>query len=184
MRLFNRSIWLVMGILFIITGVLSIWNPSFVMVSLVFLAGCIFIFSGVGNIIFYLSANSYVFAPAWFLADGIISVLLGTFLFFHHEAAATALSYIIGMWLIFAGVSNLIKSFDLCQFHVSGWGLVTLAGILEAGLGFASLWHPFVAMLAASSLIGYCFIFQGIIFVLLWWFILRYIDKNSMSIFY
>ncbi len=184
MRLLNRSMWLIMGILFVVTGILSIWNPDFVMVSLVFLAGCIFLISGIGNIIFYLSANSYVFAPSWFLADGIISVLLGIFLFFHHAAVATVLSYIIGMWLIFAGVSNLIKSFDLYRFRISGWLLVTLAGILEAGLGFVSLWHPFVAMLAASSIIGYCFILQGVIFILLWWFILRYIDKNSMSFFY
>lgn len=180
MRLINRSMWLIMGILFVAAGVLSIWNPDFVIVSLVFLAGCIFLISGISNILFYLSASSYVFAPSWFLADGIISTLVGIFLFFRHETAATALSYLIGMWLIFIGVSNLIKSFDLCKFRVSGWVLVTLAGILEAGLGFLSLWHPFVAMLAA----GYCFIFQGIIFILLWWFVLRYIDKSSMSIFY
>lgn len=183
-RFMNKSVCLIMGILFILLGIFSLWNPEFIMLSFIFLAGCMFLCSGISNILFYFSARPYLFASGWFLADGIISFLLGIFLFFNHQAVLTVLPYIIGMWMIFTGVSNLIKSFDLYHLEISGWWVILLIGILEAGLGFASLWHPFIAMLATSSIVGWCFLMQGLALILLWWFVLKYMDRTDMNIFY
>ena len=74
--------------------------------------------------------------------------------------------FILGMWLIFSGITKLVNSFDLQKLGVKGWGWFTVLGILLTVIGFLSFTHPFASIAAMAWVIGFFLILQGIVSVM------------------
>lgn len=99
----------------------------------------------------------------WFLVDGILTVLLSIFLLCNQMFTMMTLPYILGMWLLFSGITKFVNSFDLRRFGVRGWGWVTAFGLLMAAAGFLSFMDPLAAAVTLSVLAGLFLMIQGVV---------------------
>ena len=117
------------------------------------------------NVIF-AKASRFVAGAGWFLAEGLLTVLLSLFLLFHQAFTLLSLPYIFGMWLLFSGISKFVSSFDLRALGIRGWGWCTAIGALLALAGFLAFLDPVSDLIAISVLVGLLLVFQGIVSLL------------------
>jgi uncharacterized membrane protein HdeD (DUF308 family) len=112
------------------------------------------------------------------LVTGILWILLGFFVLQAHVQSALFVGYLVGFWLIFAGVAEIAE-----LAVVEGWKwLHVLLAILFIIGGICALLAPFQTFTVLAALFGLFLIFKGTFdFVLaiatrhifpLWWFTL------------
>ena len=128
----SRVLWIVAGVLLIVAGGACMLHPGATLSGLSFLLGMAMLFSGVVDIMIFATAGSSIYGSGWFLVDGILTVLLSIFLLCNQMFTMMTLPYILGMWLLFSGITKFVNSFDLRRFGVRGWGWVTAFGLLMA----------------------------------------------------
>ena len=122
----SRVLWIVAGVLLIVAGGACMLHPGATLSGLSFLLGMAMLFSGVVDIMIFATAGSSIYGSGWFLVDGILTVLLSIFLLCNQMFTMMTLPYILGMWLLFSGITKFVNSFDLRRFGVRGWGWVPL----------------------------------------------------------
>ena len=120
--------------------------------------------------------NKTVSRVLWIVA-GVLLIVAGGACMLHPGAALSGLSfllgmamftmmtlpYILGMWLLFSGITKFVNSFDLRRFGVRGWGWVTAFGLLMAAAGFLSFMDPLAAAVTLSVLAGLFLMIQGVV---------------------
>ncbi len=95
-------IHLIMGVLYLLLGVVLIGNPIWASVSLTLFLGVFYLVLGLFRI-FY---SSYVQLPkwGWVLFNGVISLLLGLLILYHWpESSLFIIGLFVGIDLLFAG---------------------------------------------------------------------------------
>ena len=165
-RTLSRILWIIAGVLLIIAGVYCLCNPDVGLMTLSLYIGIAMLISGIIDIVIFAKWNGQMFGAGWFLADGILTVLLALFLLFNQAFTMLSLPFIFGMWLLFSGISYFVNSFELQSFGVKGWGWLTALGIVLAVIGFFSFFDPIADMFALSILIGIFLICEGIAAIL------------------
>ena len=161
-RMVSRVLWIVAGVLLIIVGIYCLFNPDVGLLSLSLYIGSAMLISGIIDIVIFAKWNGKMFGTGWFLADGILTVLLALFLLFNQAFTMLSLPFIFGMWLLFSGINQFVNSFELQSFGVRGWGWLTALGILLAVVGFFSLFDPIANLFALSILVGILLICEGV----------------------
>ena len=161
-RMVSRVLWIVAGVLLIIVGIYCLFNPDVGLLSLSLYIGSAMLISGIIDIVIFAKWNGKMFGTGWFLADGILTVLLALFLLFNQAFTMLSLPFIFGMWLLFSGINQFVNSFELQSFGVRGWGWLTALGILRAVVGFFSLFDPIANLFALSILVGILLICEGV----------------------
>ena len=114
----SRVLWIVAGVLLIVAGGACMLHPGATLSGLSFLLGMAMLFSGVVDIMIFATAGSSIYGSGWFLVDGILTVLLSIFLLCNQMFTMMTLPYILGMWLLFSGITKFVNSFDLRRFGV------------------------------------------------------------------
>lgn len=162
----SRVLWIIAGILLIIAGIGCMRDPGEIIYGLPFIFGVAMMFSGIVDIVIYAMGHNYMAGSGWYLADGILTVLLSLFVLENHWFTTITISFILGMWLIFSGISKLVNSFDLQRAGVRGWGWFTALGIVLTVVGFLSFTHPFASIATLAWVIGLFLLLQGLVSVL------------------
>lgn len=96
----------------------------------------------------------------WFVALGILLVILGTLGIGSAFVTTLATVVFIGSLMLIAGVAQIISAFS-----VKGWGgffVDLLSGVLYAVTGFLVIQHPLAAITTLTLLIAMMLIFGGI----------------------
>ncbi|MFC1461537.1 HdeD family acid-resistance protein [Verrucomicrobiota bacterium] len=96
----------------------------------------------------------------WFMALGIVLVLLGCLVIASPFLAAVALEVVIGWTLVVAGVVTVIHAFG--SRNVGGFFLRSLNGVIAILVGGFVLTHILSAMIALSVILAVFLIIQGI----------------------
>ena len=151
----SRVLWIVAGVLLIVAGGACMLHPGATLSGLSFLLGMAMLFSGVVDIMIFATAGSSIYGSGWFLVDGILTVLLSIFLLCNQMFTMMTLPYILGMWLLFSGITKFVNSFDLRRFGVRG--------LLMAAAGFLSFMDPLAAAVTLSVLAGLFLMIQGVV---------------------
>ena len=162
MRILSRVLWALAGVLLAVCGVICLSQPMAALGTLSLLLGIAMLFSGVVDILIFVKGRDLMFGAGWFLADGLLTVILSLLLLFNQAFTALTLPFIFGMWLIFSGISKFVRSFDLRCFGIRGWGWFTALGILLAAMGFCALLDPVLGAVALGVLVGVLLIVQGV----------------------
>lgn len=157
-----RILWVILGALMIIAGIICLCVPGITEATLALAYGIILLVSGIADIAIFAVWGSGMFGAGWLLLDGILTVLLSMFLLFNMGFTALALPYIFGMWLMFSGISRFVSSFDLRAFGVRGWGWMMALGIVMAAVGFVAFLDPVLSTLAMTVITGIMLIVYGI----------------------
>jgi uncharacterized membrane protein HdeD (DUF308 family) len=96
----------------------------------------------------------------WYLALGILLILVGIYAIYAEGLATLASVFAIGIVLLIAGIAQLVGA-----FMARGAGhiiLTLLVGFLDIIVGFALLQHPTVGALVITLLLAALFLFGGI----------------------
>ena len=165
-RTVSRVLWVIAGVLLVIAGIICLSSPATAVASLSLFLGIVMLFSGIVDIIIFATANKMLAGAGWFLADGILTILLSLFILGDQWFTALTLYFIFGMWLIFSGISTFSNSFALRRLGVRGWGWFTALGVILAVVGFFSFMDPFASVIAMTVTVGVFLVLQGIVSIL------------------
>jgi uncharacterized membrane protein HdeD (DUF308 family) len=91
------------------------------------------------------------------LVTGILWIVIGLFVLQSHYESAVLVGYLVAVWLIFAGVAELVG-----VSVITGWKWLHIAlGVLFVLGGIGALLSPFQTFTVLASLIGFFLIVKG-----------------------
>jgi uncharacterized membrane protein HdeD (DUF308 family) len=154
------------GVVAIIFGLLTIFQPGITLVALVFLFGGYAVVDGVFAIVSAIANRRD--EPHWvaLLVGGIAGVALGILTFLMPGITATVLLYLIGAWAIITGVAEIMVAIRLRKMIEGEWMLV-LAGVVSVAFGLVLFITPGTGALAVVLWIGTYAIIAGILLLAL-----------------
>jgi len=165
----NWWLLLILGILLLAGGFWVAVTPaeSYVALAVVFIV--LLIVSGIFQIIFSISNQKELTGWGWYLSGGILEFLIGIYLWSYPGIALGVLTFVVGFWLLFSGISIIAHSTDLKQSGVKGWGWILTLGILMTILSFSMIMDPVFGALNVVYLTSFAMIFMGIAYIMFSW---------------
>ncbi len=163
----NWWVSLVLGILLIAVGILILCMPaeSYVTMSIMF---SVFLFvAGIMEIVFAASNRKILTGWGWYLASGILDLLIGIALISIPALPMVMIPMLVIFWLMYKGFSAIGFSIDLSHYKVKGWGWLLTFGILLTLLSIAMLFEPVTAAITVVYLASFAFMLAGIFRVVL-----------------
>ena len=91
----SRVLWILAGIFLIITGIGCLRNPGKILYGLPIIFGVAMMFSGIIDIVIFAAGHDYMAGSGWFLADGILTVLMSLFILGNGWFTAMTISFIL-----------------------------------------------------------------------------------------
>ena len=151
---------LILGILYIGVAICLMFAPlsSYVALSIVFSISMLI--SGILEILFAIS-NKHVSSWGWYLAGGIIDLIIGIYLVAYPMVSMEIIPFLIAFWLMFRGFSATGYSMDLKRYGTRDWGWYMAFGILAILCSLLILWQPAVGALYAVYMISFTFLIIG-----------------------
>jgi uncharacterized membrane protein HdeD (DUF308 family) len=155
--------WVVLrGIVAILFGVLTFFNPGITLALLVLMFGAYALVDGiflVGSAI----ANRHG-EPRWvaLLIGGLLGIGAGLVTFFTPGITALALIVVIAAWAIMTGVAEIVAAIRLRK-EITGEWLFVLAGLLAVAFGVILVVAPGAGALAMVFWIGAYALVSGIL---------------------
>jgi uncharacterized membrane protein HdeD (DUF308 family) len=172
---------LVLGILFIGLGILLMFQPVAAYEALVVLFSVSMFVNGLLEVYFSLSNRRTMPSWGWYLACGIIDVILGLALMCFPFVTAEVIPFVLAFWIMFSGFNAIGYSMDMSRFHAYGWGWNLVFGLLAVFCSLAIIWQPASGALAAVYIMAFAFIFIGFARVMLS-FTLRDMHKHNAEL--
>ena len=149
------------GVCLTAAGIFSIWNPQFAAKFLTVVFGAALLASGLLDIAAYIACRRAALGAGWILLDGILTTLMAVLLLCNSWLVGLAVPVIFSMWILFSGISSVVRSLDLKAFRVRGWGWFLTIGILQMVAGVLLFIQPVATAMAVSLLVGLVLILQG-----------------------
>lgn len=171
---------LLLGILYIGVAIWLMFAPlgGYVALSVVFSISMLM--SGILEIFFAVSNRKQVSSWGWYLAGGIIDLVLGVYLVSYPLVSMEIIPFVIAFWLMFRGFSATGYSMDLKRYGTREWGWYMALGILGILCSLLILWQPAVGALYAVYMISFTFLIIGLFRVMLS-FELKGLHKKSQQ---
>jgi uncharacterized membrane protein HdeD (DUF308 family) len=107
----GSMIWkLLVGIAYLCFGVYLILHPVLGVASLTLVLASLFLIEGVLNIVLFVKMRP-IHGSTWMLVDGIITLLLGLFIYMQWpSSAAWAIGTLVGVSMIISGLARVMMS--------------------------------------------------------------------------
>ncbi len=177
----NWWVSLVLGILFVCVALMLMFSPGEGYEALVFVFSICMFISGILEIIFSASNREILPGWGWYLACGIIDLLLGIFFISSPLVTAVVIPFFLAFWIMFRGFTAIGFSMDLNRFGIKGWAWYLVLGILAIICSIAIIWNPGVGAFASVFIVAFAFLFMGFFRIMLS-FELRDLHKNSQKL--
>ena len=136
---------LILGVLFIITGILVLRTPLESYLTLSILFSVTFFVNGIFEIVYSISNRRQLDNWGWVLAGGVVDLLFGLWLMSSPLVSITILPFVVGFMLMFRSFAAIGFAVDLKSFGVKEWGWLLALGILGMLFSFVLLWNPMIA---------------------------------------
>jgi len=152
---------LIIGLLFVGVGFMLMFTPvaSYIALSIVF-SIAMFV-SGVFEISFAVSNKDNLSSWGWYIATGIIDIILGLYLMYIPEMSMMVLPFVVAFWLMFKGFSSMGYAFDLKRYGTNDWGWYLVFGFLAIICAIGIMWQPLMGALSVVYIVSFAFIFFG-----------------------
>jgi uncharacterized membrane protein HdeD (DUF308 family) len=159
----NWYILLIVGLVFLGSGIYTFFSPEASFLALALLFGYSFLLSGAIEIVFSVSNRNELENWGWTLIFGIITFLVGMILLTRPGITMLALSLSLGFLVLFRSIGAISFALDLKNFHDnSGWGTLMVLGILGLLFSFMLLWNPAFAGRTIVFWTGLALVFAGL----------------------
>jgi len=160
-------IFVISGILFFALSILVISNPAVTYIGLTIYFAVIFLLHGLFEIFFSISNRSTINSWGWYLAIGILDLVIGFILLSNPLFAASIVSLLIGFWLMFKSVSIIARAIDLKNHGMNGWGFLISAGVLGIIFSFFILFNPEIGAGTLVLLTSFAFAVIGLFYIMM-----------------
>ena len=155
-KLQTAGFWhLFAGIIMVILGLYIWFNPVASLLGLALYIGIAFIVVGAG---YFLA--SFSFLSGWYLAVGLLDILVGVILVANLGVTAATLPIIFALWCLAVGVAQLATSFQLKKLELP-WGWTMGTGILGVLFAFMILIFPTIGAVTITTLMGIYVVLYG-----------------------
>lgn len=141
----NWWVFLLMGILFIAGGVYVFQTPEESYVALAWLFSALVLINGIATIYFSISNKEFIEGWGWYVAGGVLEVILGIVLLNYPKLSLILLPIFLGFWLLFRGAQMMGSALDLKKLGVLDWGWIMIFGIIVFITAFFMLLNPLFA---------------------------------------
>ena len=168
----NWWISLILGILYVVVALSLMFSPLDGYAALSILFSVSMLVSGLLEISFAVSNRR------WYLAGGIIDMILGFYLIAYPLLSMEVIPFIIAFWLMFRGFSSVGYAMDLKRYGTKDWGWYIALGILAVICSLIILWQPAVGAIYAVYMISFAFLIIGFFRIMLS-FELKNLHKRS-----
>ena len=126
----NWWLSLILGILYIIVALCLLFAPGSSYIALSVIFSISMLISGIIEIIFSISNRRGISSWGWYLAGGIIDLILGIYLVAYPLLSMEVIPFIVAFWMMFRGFSATGYSMDLKRYGTREWGWYMGFGIL------------------------------------------------------
>ncbi len=167
-RFFSEYWWLFLlrGIFGVILGLLALFMPGVTFTTLIIFLGAYLLIDGIFSIISAINARKTLDAWGWYLASGILGILVGILTFYSPFATALALLYLIAFWVIVAGIIEIVIAVRLRK-EIKGEGWYIAGGLLTVIFGVLILVNPIAGALTLTMIFGIYALIFGIMLIYL-----------------
>ena len=174
----NWWLSLILGILYIIVALCLLFAPGCSYIALSVIFSISMLISGIIEIIFSISNRRGISSWGWYLAGGIIDLILGIYLVAYPLLSMEVIPFIVAFWMMFRGFSATGYSMDLKRYGTREWGWYMGFGILAIICSLIILWQPAVGALYVIYMLAFTFLIIGFFRVMLS-FELKSLHKRS-----
>ena len=174
----NWWLSLILGILYIIVDLCLLFAPGSSYIALSVIFSISMLISGIIEIIFSISNRRGISSWGWYLAGGIIDLILGIYLVAYPLLSMEVIPFIVAFWMMFRGFSATGYSMDLKRYGTREWGWYMGFGILAIICSLIILWQPAVGALYVIYMLAFTFLIIGFFRVMLS-FELKSLHKRS-----
>ena len=157
--------WLVLrGVVAILFGVLTAFQPGITLAALVLLFGAYALTDGIATIVWSIANRRD--EPQWvsLIFSGLLSIGAGVVTFFWPAMTTVVLLFVIAGWAMVTGIATIAAAIQLRKVIVGEWRLV-LFGLMSVAFGVILLAAPAVGALAMVFWIGGYAIVSGVLLI-------------------
>ena len=133
---------IVPGVLLIFFGALCAFYPGITLLSVTFVAGAGFVFAGIVNIISYVRERKTAGLSGWYVAYGILDIIIGLMLVIHPLATAYVIPWLIGAFIMAYSIVEIFAIIASRKQLGSIWGLGLVSAILSLLVGICFFIFP------------------------------------------
>jgi len=163
----NWYIPLIVGIVFILTGLYTFTTPAKSYLALAMIFSAAFILTGTAEVVFSFNNRKQVDNWGWTLVFGLITLIIGFIMIIRPEISIRTLPLYVGFVILFRSIAAISYSIDLKNFGIKHWGSLLFTGILGVLFSFVVIWNPLLGGLTIVVWTGMALITAGIYSVLL-----------------
>lgn len=154
----NSKISLISGLVFFILGIIIFLNPELLVKTISYGLGGLLILIGIYKTVnYYIQDKRLGIVNRNEIAFGITAIILGIVFIFLADAIELLLRFIVGGWLVIAGLNKIISTFYTTDRNSKFYSLLVV-GIILIGIG---LYIILISNLALS-IIGLFMMIYGI----------------------
>jgi uncharacterized membrane protein HdeD (DUF308 family) len=168
-----RWILIAGGLLGVAAGIVVLVEPANSLATLAVVTGIFLVLDGItamaASLFEHLEGRHLVVLAA------VISVLIGVILIRHPIPGILAVGFLLGLWLIAAGVVRLAAM--ISEGHIRGWWL--LLAVIEVAAGVVIVSSPRIAVSTLALLVGISFIVRGAAMASVGWLIVESPDEGA-----
>ncbi len=135
-------LFLLVGIVFVVTGFVVFAHPAESYVTLALLFGFVILISGIFQIVLSATNRHYITGWGWILASGIVETILGLILIVNPGISALTLPIFFAFWLLFRGFTMIGLGADMNRLKVGGAVWTIVSGILLIIIAIFMLVQP------------------------------------------
>ena len=161
-----RAWWMfaVYGVLAIAFGVFALAQPQSTVWVIIMAFGLLALGDGVISLLSVLRKD--IALPNWLLlVYALASIGFGLLAIFRSEAVATALVWLLALWLVVAGIARIVFAAMLRRMLQGNW-LLVLSGVLALALGILFLARPDLGVAAIALWLGIGALVYGLLQIL------------------
>lgn len=160
-----KALTIIMGVLLTLGGIFLTVTPLSTYLSLWVVVGLILIISGINLLVNYKRFKDTGLVSGWDVFFGIVTIVMGALVLFNSYASfftEVMLVALFASWLLIGGIVRIVMSFKIKKLGASLWGLVLALGILSVVVGIYGFINPFAMAFALGLMVGIMVIIQGV----------------------
>ncbi|PSL49022.1 uncharacterized membrane protein HdeD (DUF308 family) [Chitinophaga niastensis] len=109
----NWSVFLFSGLIGVILGILTFYNPFATGAALIYLVAFWAMLAGLMEIIIAIRLRKVITGEGWYIMGGLLTIIFGILLVSNPVAAAVTLTWVFGIYAIITGVMLISLSWRL-----------------------------------------------------------------------
>ncbi|CAM1342357.1 HdeD family acid-resistance protein [Tenacibaculum amylolyticum] len=151
------------GILFIIAGVIALYNPAEALYTGGLYIGYFLLISGISYLYALFAKKNNDHSKSWYLIEGLLDVILGLLIITSPTFTMEILPYFVGFWVIFLGISQ-VSIPSILGKHLGKLKIwFYILGIISLIFGFMIINSPVISGIQLTVLLGMFFIAYGVV---------------------